>query len=422
MYGKFRSKGHFAAWMAHERRQQRRRDGGNVLPPSVIELLNARFVAEGDSITAGSNGPSWTWAFVSRTRGRFFLPTGYNQGTGGQTAAQMKTQIAAVTALSPKVVSLLAGTNDLSGTSNTPATIYADLKACWKGYIDGGADYVIAIKVLPRNDTAWNALSAARRNDRVILNGLIANLATDPELAGYASKIRIVDLESGINPETDMGDKLHPNWVGAIKLGNAIGDVANTLIVSATLNDLYLDSSNMLLAAKNPALNGTAGSRTGALNTGQVADGWKLDENGGMTVVASKTALNGANAQRVQVSGTNSTANRIVNFNAVVSGLTTAIGDKFEACVDFSLAAGATNLRNIVVNHSTASTPNGGNQTVTMDGAGAVSGTLRTTVSAPLGATVTTITLQCLMQFDAGTVAADITWGRPYLRKVPAIL
>ena len=56
----------------------------------------------------------------------------------------------------------------------------------------------------------------------------------------------------------------------------------------------------------------TTASDGTAQPTGFVADGWAVSENGGMTVVCSKTTMNGAAAQRLVVSGTNSTANRIV--------------------------------------------------------------------------------------------------------------
>jgi len=386
----------------------------------LLQALNARFVAEGDSITAGSNGPTWIWAFIARTKGRYFLPYQYNQGTGGQTAAQMATQVAAITALSPKVVSLLAGTNDITGTSDTPAQIYGNLKTCWKAYIDGGTKHVIAIKVLPRSDTTWNALSAARKADRGTLNGLIASYATDPELASYASRIHVIDLESTIVPATDMGDQLHPNWLGAIKLGNAIGDAANTLMQQlATLNDLYLDSSNLLIGAgRNPALTGTTGTKSGTtVPTGSVADTWTASENGAMTVNAVKTTLNGAAAQQLQVSGTSNLAGRIVNLQNTATYAGVA-GDQVEACIDFTLAAGHAGIRAINLSCDTALTPSS-TATVLLDGAGALSGTLRTPITAPLAGTDTSTSFQAYLTFNVGAVAADITWGRPYVRKVP---
>jgi hypothetical protein len=387
----------------------------------ALQALNARFVAEGDSITAGSNGPTWLWQFINKTRGRFFLPYGYNKATGGETAAAMAGQTATVVGLSPMLVSLLAGTNDLTGSADTPAVIYNNLKTCWKAYIDGGAKHVIAIKVLPRSDATWNALSAARKADRIALNDLIGSFATDPDLAAYKSKIHVVDLESTIVPATDMGDFLHPNWLGAIKLGDGIAAVANTLMQqTATLNDLYLDASNLLVGVgRNPALTGTTGTKSGTTApTGEVADSWTLTENGAMTIVASKTTQNGAAAQKIVVSGTSNAAGRLVNFQntAAYSG---AAGDQVEACIDFTLAAGHTGLRALSLSCDTALSPSS-TAAVVMDGAGALSGTLRTPINTPLAGTDTSTSFQAYLTFAAGAVAADVTFGRPYVRKVPA--
>jgi lysophospholipase L1-like esterase len=389
--------------------------GAIFVDPNLLPL-DARFVAEGDSITAGSNGPTWLWAFNVKTNGRFYMPLNYNQATGGQTAAQMATQVAQITALSPKIVSLLAGTNDLGGTTDTPATIYNNLKTCWKAYIDGGAKHVIAVCVLPRNDVA---ITTARNADRVTLNGLIKAKDSDATLAGYADKIHVVDLESVFVPATDCIEGLHPNWLGAIKLGNAIASVFNTIEQQDTaLNDLFADASN-LLSSRNALMTGTTGSKSGIVTpTGQVADLWSVAENGGMTVTCSKSTLNGAAAQRIVVSGTNSTVQRLVNLS-VGFNFAGQIGDQFEACIDFSLAAGHAKIRDIVVNHNTAATPNNGNQSFNLDGAGAISGTIRTAPTGPLTSTVTSITLQAIVNFDVGAVSADITWGRPYIRKVP---
>jgi hypothetical protein len=55
-----------------------------------------------------------------------------------------------------------------------------------------------------------------------------------------------------------------------------------------------------------------------------------------------------------------------------------------------------------------------------MDGAGALSGTLRTPITAPLAGTDASTSFQAYLTFAAGAVAADVTFGRPYVRKVPA--
>jgi hypothetical protein len=38
----------------------------------------------------------------------------------------------------------------------------------------------------------------------------------------------------------------------------------------------------------------------------------------------------------------------------------------------------------------------------------------------PLAAADTSNNLQLILLFAAGTIAADVTWSKPYLRKVPA--
>src|SRR5206468_12254676 len=111
--------------------------------------------------------------------------------------------------------------------------------------------YVIVSRVLPRNDATWLGLSAARRADLPILNGLIANLPTDPVLlaAGYAGRVKLAtDISDTFIPATDCLDNLHPNYLGAIKLGNAFADAMLTCIdQTSVLTDLYLDASNLLV-------------------------------------------------------------------------------------------------------------------------------------------------------------------------------
>lgn len=376
---------------------------------SGVQLpLNSVIVSEGDSQTAGSNGPQWIWAASVLTNGKFYWPYQSNQATGGQTAAQMATQTAAIVALSPKVVTLLAGTNDLAGTSDTPATIAANLQTCIDAYIAGGAEYVVLCKVLPRNDATWMGKTTERRADRVTLNALIA--------AKASSKVKIVDIESTFDPSTDCDDGLHPNWSGAIKLGEAFANVLNTLTVAGDLTGLYLDSSNMLLAAGNPQLTGTAGGKSGTLVTGNVATGWTAETNDSTIAVAcSKVAdFNGAEGQKISISGTNSTAGRVVNFrkSTTYSGVA---GQKYEAWVQFELAAGHQNLRALSVTCDTANTTSS-TVSVLFPTARGISGVLRTIVQTPLVGVDTANNMQCLATFAAGTVAADITWGKPFIR------
>lgn len=370
--------------------------------------LNSVIVSEGDSQTAGTNGPQWIWAAAVLTNGKFNWTYQSNQATGGQTAAQMATQTAAICALAPKVVTLLAGTNDLAGTSDTPAVISANIQICIDAYIAGGAEYVVVCKVLPRNDATWLGKTVDRQADRGILNGLIA--------AKASSKVKIVDVEATFNPSTDCDDGLHPNWSGAIKLGEAFANILNTLTVAGDLTGLYLDSSNMLLAAGNPQLTGTAGAKSGTQVTGNVATGWTAETNDSAIAVAcSKIAdFNGAEAQNLVISGANSTSGRVVNFrkSTTYSGIA---GQKYEAWIQFELKSGHQNLRSLSVSCDTGVSPSS-SSVVLMPTARGLTGVLRTVVQTPLAGPDTSNNMQCIATFAAGTVAADITWGKPFLR------
>ncbi len=207
-----------------------------------------RLVAEGDSITAGNLFGNWVGRAIDPSSGHFTLPDHYNQAVGGETALQMTTEVGAVDALVPDVVTLLAGTNDLSSTNSTPLTIYGYLKTEWKAYLDAGASYVVAVEVLPRADAGWLLVPTSRQNDRVVLNDLIAHYATDPDLAPYASKIRVVDAGQNFNPAIDTADGIHPNASGIDKLGGAIGAALNSLSLHPTVAADGFDRDFYLLA------------------------------------------------------------------------------------------------------------------------------------------------------------------------------
>lgn len=377
-----------------------------LLGGSSLLALHSRAAAEGDSITAGSSGPTYMQFALSRTRGRFYTPIGWNQATGGQTAAQMAAQVAAVTALNPKVVFFLSGTNDLSGTADTPAQIFANQRLCVDAYRAAGAR-VVFICTLPRNDALWLGLTQARRDDRVTLVNL-QRAQTD---------VGLVDLEATFNPTTMCDDGLHPNYLGAITIGHAAGDVANAYVVQDDVLANYLGADNFLVgAAENPALTGTTGTLTPANVTGQAATGWTLEENGGMTVVASKTTLNGRTAQRFVVSGTNSTNGRVVNFRNTVTYPGQA-GELWETWWDFSLAAGATLLRAVTASCDTVAAINASAAVHYPNMA--ITGVIRPPSSAVLAGADVSTNVQAGVIFSAGTVAADLTLAGPYFRRVP---
>ena len=379
------------------------RAGGSLVLP-----LHSRIVFEGDSITAGSSGPQFSMFALIRAMGRFFSPSGWNQGVGGQTAAQMATQVANVTALNPKVVVLLCGTNDLSGTADTAATIFANIRTCVDAYRAAGAK-VVSVCVLPRNDGVWDAGEETRR---LALNDLIRAQVD----------VTVVDVESTFNPTTMCLDGLHPNYRGAIHLGNAVGDALNTLIVGDSVLTGYDTADNFLIgASENPQLTGTGGAVGGTPTpTGQVANNWTVDHNDTtLTVVASKTTLNGRTAQRVQVSGNAAGASpRGVTFRNTVAYSGQA-GEFYEVWWDMSLAAGATGLRYVAPSTDTAMMQNIGAFEYPNDVA--VAGVIRPPMTNALAGVDTSVSIQVALGFTGagGAVAADITLAAPYYRKVP---
>lgn len=376
----------------------------NVIYESLQKILevNSRIVMEGDSITAGSNGPQYSWYIQALTGAGLFFPVGWNQAVGGQTAQQMATQVASVTVLSPDVVTLLAGTNDLSGTARTPAQIFADIQTCVNGYIAAGAGAVIVSTVLPRNGSS--ALTAPREMDRVALNALIIGMASNT--------VKIVNIESTFNPSTDCDDGLHPNWAGARKIGEAFSSALVAISETNNQSTIYTDAGNICGAA---AMVGTGGTKSGTGVTGSVADGWVVEENGGMTVVCSKVTENGVEKQRLLISGTNSTNGSIVrlrkSFSANVS--TSQLVDEIIEITASNIVGAST----LIVGAATANTPS--------DVASGVFNTVLTNAllrpqQSANGSAITSIYTQAaVFKFNAGTVSADITIGKPYLKVIP---
>lgn len=380
---------------------------GRPSPPSPGSLLplNSRLVFEGDSITAGSSGPAFTQFAITRSRGRCYCPIGYNQGTGGNTAAQMASQVASVTALNPKVVVLLGGTNDLSGTADTASTVFGNLRTCIDAYKAAGAR-VINVCVLPRNDASWDAGEETRRN---ALNALIL-AQTD---------VSVVNLEATFNPTSMCVDGLHPNYVGAILLGQAVGDAIAAIMSPDDPCDLSLTSANIISTAnENPDLVGTGGAKLGTPTpTGEVANLWSVNHNDAFEIVCSKTTLRGRTAQRLQISGTNSTNGRSVSMlNAVAYNGT--VGQVYDCWWDFQLAAGAANLRAIGASSDTTSMPNVSQPNLMP--ADAIDGVMRVPGNAALAGSDTSTSVQFFLNFAAGVVAADIIVAAPFFALSPS--
>ncbi len=382
--------------------------GEHSVPDEIPALpLHARLASEGDSITAGSSGPEWSQFAIVANGGRLFHPMGWNNAVGGTTTAQMLVRVSAVTALLPRVVTFLGGTNDLTGTSDTPEQIAANIRACINAYRSVGARTVLC-KVLPRSDSVW--LGAGREADRLALNDLIAGMA--------ARDVKVVDLEQSFDPATMTKEGLHPNYLGARVLGEGFAAALGEWTEAGDVLELYRDPSNIMVAAgSNPELVGTGGGKSGV--TGDVADHWTAEANApGVVVTASKITLpDGTAAQRFVLSGTNSIDGRVVNFRRA-SAYSGVAGEQYEAWVGFSLAPAAQNVQGIYLSIDTGQSPNSAESSImTIDDA--LSGVLRVPAD-ELPSNDASMNAQCVIKLAAGPVSADVTWFKPYVRKVPA--
>lgn len=377
--------------------------------------LNARWVAEGDSITNAATVPNYIWAVDVATNGRFYKPNGYNQATAGQTLADMVTQISNVTALTPDVVSLLAGTNSLAA-NHTAAAMFTDWKAMVEGYIAAGVKWVVCMPILPRNDAAWLAGSTATWETR--------RLDFNSQIAAYAltnPKVKLTqNLDATFNPTTDCFDGLHPNWKASIeKIGAAFAAVMNTLIVQTSINTTAI---NLLT---NSAFTGTTGTLAGTPTpTGVVPTSWGVSTSG--TGIVLVTSIDNAfvnadgatvNGAKMTVTGTPDAAARVAAYSQTVNTTSIAgVGVAVEGWVDFKLDAGSANVRSVYANmDGQGLTPNANvTQIMSADGR---SGRLRFPPYV-MGTVDNSINVQFGVKFDAGAITCGVTFGTPVFQVV----
>lgn len=321
------STGYYSKWTLE--------NGISVLP------LNTRLVFEGDSITAGSNGPTYIQMASQYVDGRYFLTDGYNQGVGGQSSAQALADIATTLAENPEMCVVYLGVNDLIGTSDDAATIQGNLRAIYDALIGAGSR-VVAVKIY---ELGVGVLTAPREAVRVAVNAWMDTQAD----------VTVVDTAT-INPVTDMSDGIHPNYIGAGKLGDLIGAGLDLNIATGDILSGYLTSSNSIFAnSDNAELSGTGGSKSGG-GTGDVADQWVGADNTDATVVYSKSTLNGAEAQRIQITGTNTLDNAVVVFRQDLTWIVDT--EEYWAAID-TLAASVDGVESISVSFEGLS-PNSG--------------------------------------------------------------
>jgi acyl-CoA thioesterase I len=172
----------------------------------------ARVVFMGDSITEG-----WgqNWAGTSPGRGEFFPGKPYvNRGISGQTTPQMLVRFRQdVVDLKPKVVVVLAGTNDIAeNTGKTGLQAIANNIASMSDLARANGIRVVLCSVLPASEFAWHpGLQPAPKIKA--LNGWIREYAAKNGFVYVDYYSSLVNNEGGLRFELSP-DGVHPNKAG----------------------------------------------------------------------------------------------------------------------------------------------------------------------------------------------------------------
>lgn len=181
----------------------RYRDANAKLPPPAPG--ENRVVFMGNSIT-----DSWAPLFDSLFPGKPYV----GRGISGQTTPQMLVRFRQdVIALQPKVVVILAGTNDIAGNTG-PSTLemIEDNLASMTELAQANGIRVVLASVLPVYDYPWRpGLSPAQKI--VDLNRWIRGYAESHHAVYLDFHSAMADSRQGLPPELS-GDGVHPNGAG----------------------------------------------------------------------------------------------------------------------------------------------------------------------------------------------------------------
>jgi len=275
----------------------------DVIKKNKLLPLNSKLVLLGDSIThmgmynAVEEGQSSKpgLSFTNQGYGnlanilsgsRYLVPLYGNQGKNADTVAGVLSRTDAVIALQPAIVILLIGINSIF--HNVPEeSIKNDYESICKRLVEAGA-IVIAPTILPCFPGQYGALTSSQEELRQKINSFILSL----------SAIKSVDAELYMNDSKYFIDGLHPNAIGACRLGSKVAPILSSLILPGKIHDAKNKLNNYVT---NPLLKGTKGKLEKA--TGVVADNWTLvaDNSGAATVTACKSPNDGK--QLIQVAG-----------------------------------------------------------------------------------------------------------------------
>jgi lysophospholipase L1-like esterase len=180
-----------------------------------------RVVFFGDSITEG-------WALPAPPAGQ---PRQYlNRGISGQTTAQMLLRFRAdVLALKPRVVVLMAGTNDIAG--NTGPTTLDEIAGHLRSMVElarAEGVRVVLCTVLPATGFDWRPeLRPAAQI--VALNARLRALATELSLGWVDYHSALADAQGGL-PRHIAQDGVHPGPAGYARMAELLAPVLDAAL------------------------------------------------------------------------------------------------------------------------------------------------------------------------------------------------
>jgi acyl-CoA thioesterase I len=186
------------------------RDADALLPPASAS--ETRVVFMGDSITEGWGMKATA---TSPARGEFFPGKPYiNRGISGQTTPQMLVRFRQdVVSLKPKVVVLLAGTNDIAeNTGKESLEEIGNNIASMSELARANGIRVVLCSVLPANDFQWHKGLEPAPKIRA-LNAWMKDYAAKNGFVYVDYYSPMVNSEGGLKAELSP-DGVHPNKAG----------------------------------------------------------------------------------------------------------------------------------------------------------------------------------------------------------------
>ncbi len=180
----------------------------------------SQIVFMGDSITEG-----WIAASAS-----FFKPGWVNRGIGGQTSPQMVLRMASdVVSLQPKLVHILAGTNDVAGNTGpmTSAMTLDNIRAM-VAIARAARIAVLLGSIPPATSFYWSP--AARPAEQIAeSNAMIQHYAKEQKIAFVDYYVALADPTGGMDPRYS-NDGVHPNAAGYAAMERAVAPIAERLL------------------------------------------------------------------------------------------------------------------------------------------------------------------------------------------------